>query len=291
MRSVLLLKAIGLAALLTACKRPLPQPPIADGGDPRDASPSASAPAPASASASGSPASASAAAGGDAGATLPPLSGIWTETLTLEGGGEAHVVLPLGATSPRPIVVGVHGAGDRPDWSCSEWLAVTGGTSWVVCPHGSHDARWKGTLVWGSAAAIAKETARAVASLKARYGKYVAEGPMLYGAWSQGATLAGGAVEASGNSFDRVVLVEIGHTAVDARAMARSFKKAGVRRVVVSCSSMGCRTFAADFRNASRAVDLPLHVTDVGLRGHWFDEPVVRVLAAEQPWLDESDAP
>lgn len=265
------LAVLAALSMVAACKRPHDAREVTD-----------------AASAAGSTSAGDADAGG-APAALPPLAGDWAETLALEGGAEANITKPLGATSPRPVIVGVHGAGDRADWSCSEWSAVAGGSAFVVCPHGSPDARWKGTLVWGSPAAIAKQSARAVEKLKERYGSYVAAGPMIYGAWSHGATLAGPAVEASGGAFGAVVLVEIGHTPVDARATARSFVKAGVRRVVVSCSSLPCRAFAADFRKAAAAVDLPLHVTDVGLRGHWFDDPVIRVLSAELPWLTDGD--
>jgi hypothetical protein len=228
----------------------------------------------------------------DAAATLAPLddpNGALV-TIPLEGGGEAHVALPLGAQSRRPVVVGVHGAGDRADWSCSEWHAIVGASAFVVCPHGADDPRWRGTLVWGSGAAIAHESARAVAALRTRYGAYVADGPMLYGAWSQGATLAGSAVPAAGaGTFSQVVLVEIGHTPVDATATARAFARAGVRKLVVSCSSSPCREFAGRMRAACTAVGLPLHVVDVGLRGHWFDQPVFDALQRELPWMVGDD--
>ncbi len=231
-------------------------------------------------------------------AGLAPLGGLpWTTTIELGGGGFAYVAVPLGATSPRPVVVGVHGAGDHADWSCSEWRATTGGAAWVVCPRGTKDTRWEGTLVWGSGAQIAKESARAVAALRARFGPYVAEGPATYGAWSQGATLAGevmsvvakGAGDAGGPVFDRVVLVEGGYGGVDARGMARSFAREGVRRVVVCCASLVCRKLAADLRVAGPPSGVEVHVTDVGLRGHWFDDPVFRSIGAELPWLFEGD--
>jgi len=212
--------------------------------------------------------------------------------LALGDGEEAHVAVPLGATAPRPVVIGVHGAGDKPEWTCAEWAYTTGGRAFVVCPHGAVDPRWKGTRVWSSGRAIADAAARAVAALHARYGAHVAEGPLVYGAWSQGATLAGPAIARAaelGLPIEAAVLVEIGHTPVDARATATSLQRAGVRRLLVSCSSLPCRDFAQRMRSAAGAAGLPLHVVDVGLRGHWFDEPVFRALAAEWSWLIEDD--
>jgi hypothetical protein len=154
------------------------------------------------------------------------------------------------------------------------------------------DARWKGTRYWTSASAIAEAAARAVAALRARYGDYIADGPFVYGAWSQGATLAAAAIGRAvevGLPVGAAVLVEIGHTPVDARATAATMRRAGVRRLIVSCSTTPCRDFAQRMRRAAARVDLPLHVTDVGLRGHWFDAPVFAALAAEWPWLTEDD--
>lgn len=231
---------------------------------------------------------------------LAPLGGVpWLTTLEVEGGGFVHVAVPLGATSPRPVVVGVHGAGDHADWACSEWRATTGGGAWVVCPRGTKDARWEGTLVWGSGAQIAHASARALAALRARFGPYVAEGPAVYGAWSQGATLAGEVMNVVAKEaadagaapvFDRAVLVEGGYGGVDARAMARSLAKEGVARAVVCCASLVCRKLAEGLRAEGPRAGVAVHVADVGLRGHWFDEPVFRAIAADLPWLLEGDA-
>ncbi len=231
--------------------------------------------------------------------TLPPLGGVpWMTTVELEDGSYAHVAVPLGATRAMPIVVGVHGAADHADWACSEWRATVGGGAWVVCPRGTPDPRAEGALVWSSAAQITRNAARAVAAVRARFGLYVADGPAVYGAWSQGATLAGevmagaarDAHDGVGLAYDRVVLVEGGYGGVDARAMARSFAKGGVGRALVCCASTACRKLAVDLRGAGPAVGLEVHVVDVGLRGHVFDKPVFEAIAGELPWLLAGDA-
>jgi hypothetical protein len=250
---------------------------------PAPASPAGAAPAPAS-----TPGAAVALAA-PAPAALPPLEGGWLERLELEGGGHAFVALPLGARDKRSVVVGVHGAGDRPDWSCSEWQAVTAGWAFVVCPVGVPHPSYANTFVWGSPEAIAKSADRAVAALKARYGAWVDDGPLVYGGWSQGATLASHVIAARPGTYDRAVLVEIGHTSIDARQVAASLVGGGVRRAVVSCSSWPCRTFARDFEGAARRRGLPVAVNDVGLRGHWFDAPVFQTLGPKFVWMVEDE--
>jgi hypothetical protein len=113
---------------------------------------------------------------------------------------------------------------------------------------------------------------------------------MIYGGWSQGATLASSVVRARPGMFDGVVLVEIGHTELDVDAVARDLRAGGVDRAIVSCSTLPCRAFASDARRAFARAGVGLRVTDVGLRGHWFDEPVFRVIGGAFPWLTEGDA-
>lgn len=224
-------------------------------------------------------------------AGTPPLAAPdWIQTIAV-GDHEAHVALPLGARKPLPLFVGVHGAGDRPDWSCSEWLAVTKGAAFVVCPHGTPDARWPGTRVWLSASQIVDESERAVRVAREKWGAYIAEGPAVYAAWSQGATLAAPVIALANRrdggtvAYDRAILVEAGHTPIDGKAVARSLKASGVVRAIVSCSSASCRAFSKDVQREASAVGLDMHAVDVGDRGHWFDGPVFAALNAELGWF------
>jgi hypothetical protein len=220
----------------------------------------------------------------------PALEGSPIERLELGKGEVAWVAVPVGARDKRAIVVGVHGAGDRPDWSCSEWKAVTADWAFVVCPQAAspHPAD-KNTFVWGSAAAIAAQADRAVTALRARYSAWIDDGPLVYGGWSQGATLATDVVAARPGTYDRVALVEVGHTPLDATTVASTFARTGVRRAVVSCSSSKCRSFARDFTTAARRLRLPSQTADVGNRGHWFDEPVFRALGPKVAWMVEDE--
>lgn len=232
-----------------------------------------------------------------AASTAPPepaaLSGASLARLELGGGEIAWLALPVGARDKRAIVVGVHGAGDRADWSCSAWREVTAAWAFVVCPeakraHPDSTERSR-TYVWGSSAAVASQADRAVAALRARYGAWIADGPLLYGGWSQGATLASEVVASRPGLYDRVALVEIGHTPLDPAVVAASLAGAGVRRAVVSCSSYACRSFAQGFERAARRRGLPTQTNDVGIRRHWFDEPVFRTLGPKLVWMVEEE--
>ena len=221
----------------------------------------------------------------------PVLEGAPIEHLDLGGGEDAWVALPVGATDRRPIVVGVHGAGDRPDWACTEWQAVTAGWAIVVCPR----SRWAHpqddrTYVWGSAEQIAASADRAVAAVRARYATWTLDTPLVYAGWSQGGTLASEVIRSRPGMYDRAVLVEVGHTALDAGSVVGGFLAGGVKRAVVSCESPKCRAFAQTFDRAARRRGLAFKVTDSGFRAHVFDERVYRALAPQFGWMFEDDA-
>ncbi len=216
---------------------------------------------------------------------LAPLEGSWMERMVLDNGEVAYVAVPLGAREKRPIIVGVHGAGDHADWSCSEWHAVVAHWAFVVCPQGVRHPTDKTAFVWGSAEAIAGQADRAVAAVRAKYTDHVAAGPLTYGGWSQGASLASQVVSSRPGVYDRAVLVEVGHTPLDPAAVAQGLASGGVKRAVISCSSTKCRDFAKGFEPAAKRRSMPAQINDVGNRGHWFDEPVFRTLGPKVAWL------
>ncbi len=165
-------------------------------------------------------------------------------------------------------------------------MTTLGAHAFVVCPIGV-PAQWKDTWSWSSAEMIASRSEKAVAAVKARFPDHVAEGPLAYGGWSQGGTLASQVLLARPGMFDRVVMVEVGHTPLDANAVAAGLVKGGAARAVVACSSIKCRGFAKELEGAAKRVKLPLRTVDVGLRGHWFDEPMFRAIGPAFVWSVE----
>lgn len=203
---------------------------------------------------------------------LAPLDGEPFEHVTFDGGVEAWIAKPLGATSPRPVIVGVHGAGDRADWSCTEWAATTAGQVWVVCPRGV-PSPWAGFHSWGSAEMIASRADKVLAHVREKYGAYVANAPLTYGGWSQGATLASAAIALRPGEYGTAIMVEAGYTPLDEHAVMRDLAAGGVTKLVVSCSSLKCRDLSARLERV-RSKRITMWKNDVGLRGHWFDQPV-----------------
>lgn len=177
---------------------------------------------------------------------LPPLANLdWIEKLELADGDTAYVTPPLGATEPRPLIVAVHGAGDRPEWACGGWRLAAQGYAFVVCPQGvKMDAQ---RFAWDGETTIARRVEAALAAVRARFGAYLAEGPPLYAGFSQGATLASAALLERPSRFPVVLLAEGAYQLIRDDTFLRRLQKNGTRRVALVCGSPAC------FRTAEAA--------------------------------------
>ncbi len=170
---------------------------------------------------------------------LPPLLGVaWIEHLDLPDGHEAFVTPPIGAREPRPLIVAVHGAGDRAEWACGGWRMVASEYAFVVCPQGLKMDPMR--FGWDSAQTIRRRVAASIAAARARFGEYIAGGPTLYVGFSQGATLSEPTLLDPAQPFPLVALAEGGYNLVQSEATLRRLKERGVERVLLACGTPPC---------------------------------------------------
>ena len=170
---------------------------------------------------------------------LPALVGVaWIERLELSDGHEAYVCPPIKAREPRPLIVAVHGAGDRAEWACGGFRMVAGEYAFVVCPQGlKMDAT---RFAWDNAETIRRRVENALVAVRARFGQYIADGPTLYVGFSQGATLAGPTLLDPEQSFPFVALAEGGYGLLRDRAFLGKLKARGVESVLLACGTPAC---------------------------------------------------
>ncbi|MGE0784072.1 MAG: hypothetical protein AB7S26_00190 [Sandaracinaceae bacterium] len=133
--------------------------------------------------------------------------------LEVEGFAPAAFV-PADGEGPRPLVIGLHGNFDRPEWMCGFWATVVRGRAFLLCPRGipRTDApgmdRWQLPL----GAVLRREIAAARRALEARYPGRIDAGPDVYIGFSQGAHRVSRLAEERPDAFPRVQLVEGGET-------------------------------------------------------------------------------
>jgi predicted esterase len=207
---------------------------------------------------------------------LPPLQGDWLERIELPDHQLIFVAPPVGARAPRPIVVAVHGAGDRPDWACGGWRLGTEAFAFVVCPQG-FPMRGQ-TFAWTDDSALLHAVDRALLAVRERYGGHVANVPAIYAGFSQGATLAAKTLLARTRDFPLAVFAEGGYdTTIDA-TFARKYQAAGGQRALLLCGTPNC---FAHSRRAARVLETAGITTTVAgdaKSGHNLNEPMQRAL-------------
>ena len=207
--------------------------------------------------------------------------------LPIAGSPAAVVSVPIGATSPRPIIVATHGMWDFPEGLCDDQRWIFRDTAWVLCPRGRPLP--DKTFRYDSADALAREIDAGVAALAARYPGYVDDGPMLYTGFSLGAVLGVGVVTRSPARFPRAVLIEGGEDKWTP-SLARAYARGGGQRVLFACGLRG-RLPAAEQAAAwleragvgARAVlgKLPGQAQFI----HWYNGPIAEATRAAAPWL------
>jgi predicted esterase len=229
----------------------------------------------------------------DAAASLPPLppDPLFTNLGPGEGGTDV-VSVPNGATSPRPVLIVLHGAGDRPDWNCDAWRHITGAQGFVLCPRGDYvpaestpgDRRY--TIRGG--APLRAHLDEALGTLGERFAGYIDDERPLAAGFSLGATEIAQIAIAHPERFSRVALLEGGHGVWTPKAI-RSFADGGGRRVLFGCGSSWCLGPAEDAAKRLRAGGVEARVVHANV-GHTNDRPLQEAIMGELGWYLDGDA-
>ncbi len=205
------------------------------------------------------------------------------ERLSLGQGDEAILELPFDAVGRRPILVAVHGAGDRPDWACGGWRAIAEGYPFIICPQGSPGG---GVYWWRSWKDLERIVDRSLAIVKERYADFVADGPIVLVGFSMGASNVAVLASKRSSDFPFVALVEGAYDT--GGAFANPFAKSGGKRVLLSCSTGNCEGRFASARASIARAHIDVRVSDSGRHGHNLDKPE----AMREPfaWLVRDDS-
>lgn len=223
---------------------------------------------------------------GEPRALAPLTDAAWLESLPMPAGHAVFVSVPLGATGPRPVMVGMHGAGDRPEWACGGYRGATHAYPFILCPRGVPQGPDK--FATPSAARVEQDITDALAALRARFGAYVAEGPLLYAGFSLGAIHGVKVLTDEAATFPVALLIEGGYAELTPAA-ARAYRAHGGQRVLLGCGQADC---ARRFRNAESALSsagVEVKVLDARTGRHNLDGAMIDALKDAWPWLVAGD--
>lgn len=229
----------------------------------------------------------------DAVSTSPstPPSSVTDRTIALEVPDFSPAVVRLpGGVAKAPVLVVTHGAGGTPEAHCDLWSRISKGKVILLCVRG----RARSPLAadgdyYPDHPTLERETFAALTALKARFADRIAEGPVFYAGFSQGATMGALMLVEHASEVTRLVLVEGGFSDWNV-ARARDFRARGGERVLFVCGRKECaepaRTAAHWFNDAGVAAQ----VEYVKGAGHTHGARVEARIAALYPWFTEGDA-
>jgi hypothetical protein len=211
----------------------------------------------------------------------------WLIELPVEGFRTARVSVPLGARQSRPVVVALHGAGDRPEWACGGWRGVTDAYPFVVCPAGEPGGLPNG-FVWGNDWRVEQEVNAAVEALRHRFGEHVAGGCTLLAGFSQGAIRMAPILARGGGFCPQAALCEGAYDALG-KDFARAFVGWGGRRILLGCSQPYCAKVFREREAPLRGAGVDVRTVDSGGRTHNLNGEMVSTLREAWPWLVRDD--
>ena len=224
-------------------------------------------------------------------ANLPALAGVAVVRLPVEGFGETVVAAPVGATSPRPILVALHGEGGDADAECVARRSISA-QPFVLCPRGSDEKDAKKQAPhqgFADAAAAEKELKAALTALKKRFGAHVAGEPVMIAGTALGAVQAVALLRQAPRFFSRVVLARGGANAWSG-GVSVWFAQGGGKRVLFACADAACRDDAQRHVSSIRSggADARVAWAEAGTRDVTLR--LADAIRKEWTWLTEDDA-
>jgi len=216
-------------------------------------------------------------------AALAPFAArSWLESLEAPGFAPAKVALPLGAKSPRPILVALHGDDDRPEWPCGSYHHVTRLRAFVVCPTGI--ARGD-RFTLRTISATKAELRALLPALKARHGSYVAKGSIVLAALGPSVAQALEIALEEPSFFSHLVLID-GSLDGLTLGVAERFAAAGGKSVLVVCTqdAEACKARADERLGALERAGVETRVL-LAPSARGLDGDVTVLLAKEFPSL------
>lgn len=215
----------------------------------------------------------------------------WIVELTEKAadGGDVRIgfmTVPLGATEPRPLMVALHGASDRPEWACGAWRGITDSYAVLVCPRGRGPDH---ALGWQSPEDTRARIGRAIAAAREVLQDWVREDDsVVLAGFSMGAVQAAAIAAREPKRYRRVALAESSYKPDSSMSFGAPWVAGGGERVAFLCTTHGCPTaYRAAAKNVhARGGHAILNIAGTGL--HNLNDPVVRSMRRDWGWLVEN---
>jgi pimeloyl-ACP methyl ester carboxylesterase len=194
----------------------------------------------------------------------------------------------------RPLVVGLHGNFDRPEWFCESLEPLLEGRAHALCPRGvprTEVPREADRWTLPPRGRLKSEIDAGIKVLRAVPGVTIADGPVLLAGFSLGAINAARLGVESPRRYPRLYLVEGGHAVWTAEALGR-FARQGGRGLVFGCGHAGCTAQSERICRQALKLRLTCQVVSAKNLGHSYTDPlpglarpsIKELLAGDERW-------
>lgn len=211
------------------------------------------------------------------------------QTLDVPEFSPALLRLPSGERK-GPVLVVTHGAGGTAEAHCALWARIAPAHAVLLCLRGRARSRDPAAgEYYPDHLQLERETFAALGALRARYSARLAEGPVSYAGFSQGATMGALMLVDHAGEVPRLALVEGGYADWSLHR-AKQFRDHGGQRVLFVCGRKACADAARSAARCFEAAGIPAKVEHVLGAGHSHDARVEARLVSSWGWLVNGDA-
>jgi predicted esterase len=127
-----------------------------------------------------------------------------------------------------------------------------------------------------------------LAALRARFGTYVAEGPVLYTGFSRGAFLGASLLAKDPAKFRRAILIEGGQSAWNDESAA-AYAKSGGNRILFACGRPSCVTESEQAAAVLAKQHVETRIVHGQGEGHGYKKQVKDQIRESFEWVVEGD--
>ncbi len=214
-------------------------------------------------------------------AVEPEIQAASMRSLDVPGFESAVLYTPTGS-GPRPLLVAAHGAGGSPEWECEYWRRLTNGFAFLLCLRGTALGGSYGGYFFRDHRALEKELVAAERVARSNEPR-IALGSAVYAGFSQGASMASAMIAQHAGEFPFLVLIE-GFELWNV-PRARTFARAGGRRILFACGSKECAKVAEASVRWLGVAGVEAKLEYASGTGHSPLGEVMTRIASSLPWL------
>jgi predicted esterase len=211
--------------------------------------------------------------------------------LPVPGHLNAVVAVPVGATTRRPIVLGVHGNYETPEAFCTALHDIIGTHAFLICVRGTERDDWpKDALhyTFVSPQILATEVDDAINALYERFPAYVDFEALMYVGFSRGAFLSVAIIATEPSRFPRAILIEGGQDAWTPGRISY-FAAAGGSRILFACGTDVCHGEGNRIATMLKDARVDTRVVYGADAGHAYTGRVAEELKKGFDWVVEGD--